>query len=622
MISQQKLNKNLLIEKLRSYYFELISYISSSSYEKILLKLTEKLNELLNTRYTGIYVSDQWHRSYQLISNQIEGIPSCFIEINRYIHLLQEKLFRRSFINGNVVFKQHLSEIDSLIIKLRFHDRTNYLLLVFKNNQLSKDLIRIIQKETVRLMEIMNTFYRNKDCNRKKEFLLELSSHLNASKSKTDVLNKLIASLQVLYPNFTYNLLMSHDYETDSGLPIKSFEYSDDVTECIRTRAFTTGETQMEESHNEKNLYAPLTGNQGIYGVIQISTPKQTYFSNDEIQFISKFAHTAGQAIENITLYEGSIHLISNLKLINDVTHKMNLNLKFTELIEIVKDEIINICCASEVGFVYYREDSTSDFDILEESTSFFNSRKGYDFVKFLARQMEQRKESIFSGDYSKSYLGLPFKSLIAVPMIESGFVYGFIIIMHEESSYFTFESFKLMQSLIHHSTLALTNSVLRDKLERAVITDYLTKLYSRSHLDEMLNKHMQTDEKGTLILLDIDDFKKINDTYGHYIGDEVIVQIAEIIMKNIEEGDIPSRWGGEEFAIYLPQKSMLEGVQLAEQLRDQVVQETEPKVSFSCGISTWDKSKVDSVSEVFIRADKALYEAKEMGKNCIVTSS
>src|SRR5690625_3582155 len=112
MISQQKLNKNLLIEKLRSYYFELISYISSSSYEKILLKLTEKLNELLNTRYTGIYVSDQWHRSYQLISNQIEGIPSCFIEINRYIHLLQEKLFRRSFINGNVVFKQHLSEID------------------------------------------------------------------------------------------------------------------------------------------------------------------------------------------------------------------------------------------------------------------------------------------------------------------------------------------------------------------------------------------------------------------------------------------------------------------------------------------------------------------------------
>jgi len=135
-----------------------------------------------------------------------------------------------------------------------------------------------------------------------------------------------------------------------------------------------------------------------------------------------------------------------------------------------------------------------------------------------------------------------------------------------------------------------------------------------------MLKKHLLTDKKGTLILLDIDDFKNINDTYGHYVGDEVIVQIAEIIMENIDEKDIPTRWGGEEFAIYLPEKSLLEGVQLVETIRNQVIHETDPQVTFSCGISTWNMNKVNSVSDIFIRADKALYEAKSMGKNCIVT--
>lgn len=623
MKCQKDTDQKILAEKLKSCYFEFISYLKSHSYENLLLKLSKRLHDLLHVKQIGFYTPDKWHRTYHLISHQIEEIPYYLKDLSQqHIYLLQEDLFDQSIVNGKEIFEQHFILDETLIIKIDTNGLSNYLLLVFKNNQLSEQMIQVIQQETNRFMEMLHSHYQNKERDRKKEFLLDLSSHLNSSKEKTEVISKLIASLQVLYPDFSYYLLMSHDYEADSGLPIKLIEYSDDVTKQISTQAFTSGEVQIEENTQNKNLYAPLTGNQGIYGVIQIIAPKTICFSDEEILFISKFAKTTGKAIENITLYQDSIHLVSNLKLINDVTHKMNLNLEFSELINIVKQEVLKISNAHQVGFVYYHEESICELDILEESTSFFHTENGHEFVEFLSNRVRKKREALFSGDFSKEFLNFPYRSLITIPMVESEEIHGFIIILHKDNSFFTFESFKLIKSLIHHSTLALTNAILRGKLEKAVITDYLTKLYSRSHLDAMLNKHMQVDKKGTLILLDIDDFKSINDTYGHYIGDEVIVQIANIIMENIDEEDIPSRWGGEEFAIYLPHKTTIEGIKLAQKLREQVAQETEPQVTFSCGISTWYESREDSVSEVFIRADMALYQAKGMGKNCICTSS
>lgn len=623
-MNRQDIDPKYFITNIRSHYFEFISLLINYSYEKLLLKLTQRLNRVLDVKYVGFYIPDAWDRTYRFISHQSEDIPHHFKDINHNVHLLHENLHDKIAVDGKMIFEQHFLLEDALIIKLPVNDQPNYLLLVFQDDQFQELMIQALQQETVRLLEVINLYYHHKDVVRKKEFLIELSTHLNSSTDKTEVLTKLTSSLRLLYPDFSFTLLMSHDYDVDAGLPIKLIEYSDDVTKRLSTRAFTTGEIQIEINDQQKHLYAPLTGSQGIYGVIQLIAPMQVFYSDHEVDFIHKLSQTAGRAIENATLYQNSIHLVSNLKLINDVTHKMNFNLQFSELIDLVKQELIKISEANQVGFVFYPEpeEDPGTWDILEASTPFFHSEEGKEFVKHLSAQIEEKQEPLFIGDYTKQCENFPYKSLIAIPMVDSGNVVGIILILHEKDGFFTFESYKLMKSLIHRSTLALTNAVLREQLEKAVITDYLTKLYSRSHLDVMLNKHMQNDDRGTLILLDIDDFKSINDTYGHYIGDEVIVQIADIIMKNIEEGDIPSRWGGEEFAIYLPQKSSIEGLQLAEKLRDQVMDETEPQVTFSCGISSWDKKREDSVSEVFIRADKALYQAKEMGKNCIVTSS
>lgn len=207
----------------------------------------------------------------------------------------------------------------------------------------------------------------------------------------------------------------------------------------------------------------------------------------------------------------------------------------------------------------------------------------------------------------------------MAVPMVQSEKLKGFTLVMHREPYHFTFETFKLLQSLIHHSTLALTNSMLREELERMVVTDHLTKLYSRNYLDERIHLSMAEDEMGTFILIDIDNFKLINDTYGHQVGDEVLVQVANLILGNIRDTDIGARWGGEELAIYLPQISIETGALIAERLVKKVSENTNPPITISCGVSYWTSESGDTLKSLFKRADKALYIAKGTGKNKVV---
>jgi diguanylate cyclase (GGDEF)-like protein len=257
--------------------------------------------------------------------------------------------------------------------------------------------------------------------------------------------------------------------------------------------------------------------------------------------------------------------------------------------------------------------------NILSGSTPFFFTSEGEKYADVILNQTTTKKEALFSGDFTKEYTDFPFPSLMAIPMLNGGMAHGVIIILQENKYAFSFDNFKLMQSLVHHFTLSLTNSKLNEKLKEVAITDHLTQLFTRNHLEEGIQQHLSNDEKGALIIVDIDDFKEINDTYGHHVGDKVIVQIASIINSHTGENDVPARWGGEELAIYLSNATIDEGVRIATQIRKQTENFTNPKVTLSCGVAIWDSTTKAELQDLFIRADNALYSAKKTGKNCVV---
>jgi diguanylate cyclase (GGDEF)-like protein/PAS domain S-box-containing protein len=167
--------------------------------------------------------------------------------------------------------------------------------------------------------------------------------------------------------------------------------------------------------------------------------------------------------------------------------------------------------------------------------------------------------------------------------------------------------------------------TLLNQEIQRIATIDHLTGIYNRHKFEELFTLEAERARRFSLplslILIDIDHFKLVNDTYGHDTGDEVLKQLANIVQENIRKLDVFARWGGEEFLVLCPSTD-LEKIQiLAEKLRLAVENSTFPranKVTISIGISTFQKS--DSFSELFKRADQGLYHAKEHGRNQVST--
>ena len=193
------------------------------------------------------------------------------------------------------------------------------------------------------------------------------------------------------------------------------------------------------------------------------------------------------------------------------------------------------------------------------------------------------------------------------------------VSIMQGEKEY-TF-SLTSNRFIIHHEEKYLITLEDITSLERVAITDKLTTLYNRVKIDQILEDNFQEykryDENFSLILVDIDLFKNVNDTFGHQVGDDVLIQIAQILKKNVRATDIVGRWGGEEFMIISPHTS-LEGASSLAKLINKKVQEhlfeEVGHITISAGVSDINKSKdIDTLIE---NADTKLYIAKENGRN------
>ena len=150
---------------------------------------------------------------------------------------------------------------------------------------------------------------------------------------------------------------------------------------------------------------------------------------------------------------------------------------------------------------------------------------------------------------------------------------------------------------------------------------DALTNIYNRRRLNEALGEYSEYHKihrkQFSVVILDIDKFKKINDTYGHNVGDSVLKEVSELIRANIRANDILGRWGGEEFMLVLAETTMEEAALVAENLRallDNHHFNSVGSVSASFGIASCDQQ--DNMEHLVNQADQALYTAKERGRN------
>ncbi|SFH47995.1 diguanylate cyclase (GGDEF) domain-containing protein [Tindallia magadiensis] len=163
-------------------------------------------------------------------------------------------------------------------------------------------------------------------------------------------------------------------------------------------------------------------------------------------------------------------------------------------------------------------------------------------------------------------------------------------------------------------------------KLKYLSSTDVLTKIYNRRKLEEMMIEFIrETEIRGgcfSVILVDIDHFKSINDSYGHAQGDRVLQKLVRLISGNLRKNDVIGRWGGEEFLIICPETCLQEAYHVAEKIRVIIENHSfirSKKITGSFGVASYESG--DSVHSIVNKADQAMYYAKEMGRNVVKQS-
>jgi diguanylate cyclase len=171
------------------------------------------------------------------------------------------------------------------------------------------------------------------------------------------------------------------------------------------------------------------------------------------------------------------------------------------------------------------------------------------------------------------------------------------------------------------------------DAIRYESLTDELTTLANRKHFDQSIERAvLQVQDGGepfSLLITDIDHFKKFNDTYGHLTGDQVLRLVAIALKQNVKGHDVAARYGGEEFIVLLPRTALMAAVTVADNIRRAVMGkelmrrstgETLGRVTISLGVANWRKG--DTVASLLERADACLYAAKHGGRNCVVAET
>jgi diguanylate cyclase (GGDEF)-like protein len=154
-------------------------------------------------------------------------------------------------------------------------------------------------------------------------------------------------------------------------------------------------------------------------------------------------------------------------------------------------------------------------------------------------------------------------------------------------------------------------------------IRDFLTGIYNRRFFMTSLEKEFYRSRRYetpmSLIILDLDDFKEINDRHGHQHGDQVLVTVAGVIRRESRDSDIPARFGGEEFVVLAPETEIDQGMELAKRLREKVA---ESGITASFGLTAFPNGRSRFPDDLIRQADEALYEAKRKGKNQVVSAA
>ena len=325
------------------------------------------------------------------------------------------------------------------------------------------------------------------------------------------------------------------------------------------------------------------------------------------------------KAISLLSLEEISTVLVDRLPSILSIHY-------FTLFLYDKDKRVLNLICHNHPG----------EWDYFPESPQHLKTKSIFSIPLFRSSVMET---AILSGQYileqdfsNSSYYRGKVNPLykkgffVTIPLMIEKEIVGVLNLNDGEQDTFGQSNLEFTLDLSEFISMSVSNAILYEKTKILAVTDGLTGISNRHQVEQALQSEFKRSMRYgvplSVILLDVDCFKDVNDTHGHQKGDDVLVAVASLLKKVCRANDIAARYGGEEFLMILPQSNAHGAFKIAERVREEMMKlsfagdESNFSVTTSCGVAEFNKDSMENIDQLVAVADRALYEAKDGGRN------
>lgn len=372
-------------------------------------------------------------------------------------------------------------------------------------------------------------------------------------------------------------------------------------------------------------MIAPVILRDKVESVFVIDRKKDPFTDEDKAAF-DEAANGIAYILGMLRLYEKESYETKYQKTISDVAKILQKGLNLRSILnDTVKDFKAQMRC-DDISIASVDELNNQGLILsstyLKENTK-FSLEEG--LVGMVCRHKNIiLKEDLSRGDFTVLKKGYRqhSNSFIGVPVKQDDAILGVLWLEDHRAKRFSEEDIEPLNTLSSQLSLAWQRAMLHARVEEQSQRDGLTGLYNHRHFQELLEQEMSRHKELVLILFDIDHFKRVNDTYGHQAGDEVLKYLGNLILPT----GISARYGGEEFAIILPGYNLKRSFDVAIKLKDNLTKndikfnQIRIKITLSIGIAYFPKDAKTRM-ELIEKADRALYYAKETGRDRIITA-
>jgi diguanylate cyclase (GGDEF)-like protein/PAS domain S-box-containing protein len=331
---------------------------------------------------------------------------------------------------------------------------------------------------------------------------------------------------------------------------------------------------------------------------------------------------------------------VRELNAIHEATSSLQSTLDTKKLLEIILNSVLKAIPTAKIGVIFLTPTGSKPLQISafalspngKQETITFSSRSKYVSKAISTKQPLLLNEiKTHSGKNRPNQpMVLKARSALIVPLITVNQTYGAISLESPDIGAFSEAEMDLVESFAASATAALRNASLHEQLQETATTDFLTKIYNRQGFFEIglheYQRFLRSAHPLSLIILDIDDFKAINDTFGHPAGDQILISLGQVLASQLRKADVLARYGGDEFIVLLPETDLATALWIAERLNRAVeevpiqIGDQWIQVTISQGVCQASKAMLD-MNKLIKQADDALYAARAAGRNRIQSS-